>query len=293
MHADVVVFGFNRVKPLEDLLNSLKQCRLSDETNVILFIDGPRNKRDEMCIAQVKSEVIQKFDGCFNSFSVNFREKNMGLASSLKSGISEAFRDNEKLIVLEDDLKLSENFLLYMNQSLDYYRENKLIGSISGFSTRVQSNQVESVHFHPRPCSWGWGTWKDRWEKCDWDYKPTTKLDALRMWYKSRKAGQDVFRMYKNQLEGRINSWAIMWTIHHIRSNWLVVYPIQSKVINAGFGDDATHCTGRNPFPTNLDMSNSGNFHLMPEPKIDTKTLKQVNYFHSNFYKILFKLGLK
>ncbi|EIY4765802.1 glycosyltransferase family 2 protein [Vibrio cholerae] len=293
MYADVIIFGFNRVKLLENLLNSLKRCRLSDETNVVLYIDGPRNKQDENSVATIRNTVIPQFYGCFKSIVVTFREKNFGLASSLKSGISEAFEKNEKLIVLEDDLKLSDNFLVYMNQSLDYYKENTLIGSISGFSTRIRSSQVEDVYFHPRPCSWGWGTWKDRWEQCDWEYKPNTRLDALKMWLKSRKAGQDVYRMYKNQLAGRINSWAIMWTIHHLRSNWLVAYPVQSKVINAGFGNDATHCTGRNPFPSTLDVSNKDSFHFVSEPKINSKLLKQVNYYHKNIYKLLFKMGLK
>ncbi|MBE4582236.1 glycosyltransferase family 2 protein [Vibrio navarrensis] len=292
MIAPVALFLFNRPDLSETVLKSLSLCKNAKFTDLYIFIDGPRDKRD-LDLQKLIIQIVDKYSPFFANVEVSKSDNNRGLAFSLKSGISSIFLDNEAVIVLEDDLILSKNFLVYMNQSLDYYKENTLIGSISGFSTRVQSSQVEDVYFHPRPCSWGWGTWKDRWEQCDWEYKPNTRLDALKMWLKTRKAGQDVYRMYKNQLAGRINSWAIMWTIHHLRSNWLVVYPVQSKVINAGFGNDATHCTGRNPFPATLDFSNKDSFHFVSEPKIKPKLLKQVNYYHRNIYKLLFKMGLK
>ncbi|WP_253658659.1 MULTISPECIES: hypothetical protein [unclassified Vibrio] len=291
MLAPIAVFAFNRTDNISRMLDSLSKCVLSKDSNVYLFIDGPRNQNDKEKCIKVK-KIAENFECKFRKLSIYSKDVNAGLASSLISGISTLFDKYDRVIVLEDDLIFTDNFLVYMNSSLAFYQSEPKVGSISGFSTPIDKKSNVDVYCHPRPCSWGWGTWKDRWKSCDWEYSPKNYIDRLKLRKISRKAGQDVYRMYQHQLTGKINSWAIRWTIHHLRNNLSVIYPYKSKVKNVGFGDDATHCKGRNPFPTNLDKSGNKDFLFLSDIEYDVKSISMVNYYHSNLYKLRFKLGL-
>ena len=51
MPAPVAMFAFNRPWHLNKSLKSLSLCKLSDSTDLIIFIDGPRKKSDERKIS--------------------------------------------------------------------------------------------------------------------------------------------------------------------------------------------------------------------------------------------------
>ncbi|EHK2921023.1 glycosyltransferase [Vibrio parahaemolyticus] len=289
--APVVVFAFNRPDNVFSLLNSLIRCDGSKYTEVYIYIDGHRELSEQKVVHRTYS-ICLEYLNCFKSVKIIRRNENLGLAKSLKSGISDVLELHDKIIVLEDDLVLSKDFLSYMNQALNFYECDKRVGSISGFTTELIGSSQYDNYFHPRPCSWGWATWKDRWESCDWDYIPSDFNQKLRLKLSAYKAGQDVYRMYQNQLKGKINSWAIIWTVNHLLNSLYVVYPYKSKVKNVGFGEDATHCIGGNPFPSNFVDSDLRDFNFDKDVTFRKETLKQVNYYHSNIYKILYKLGL-
>lgn len=289
--APVVVFAFNRPDNVFSLLNSLIRCDGSKYTEVYIYIDGHRELSEQKVVHRTYS-ICLEYLNYFKSVKIIRRNENLGLAKSLKSGISDVLELHDKIIVLEDDLVLSKDFLSYMNQALNFYECDKRVGSISGFTTELIGSSQYDNYFHPRPCSWGWATWKDRWESCDWDYIPSDFNQKLRLKLSAYKAGQDVYRMYQNQLKGKINSWAIIWTVNHLLNSLYVVYPYKSKVKNVGFGEDATHCIGANPFPSNFVDSDLRDFNFDKDVTFRKETLKQVNYYHSNIYKILYKLGL-
>ena len=89
-----------------------------------------------------------------------------------------------KVIVIEDDLICSDNLLNFMNDSLDFYQENKDIWSISGYTYPLNSlkNYASSVYLTYRGSSWGWATWKDRWDTVNWnmDYFPKLLLNPIK-----------------------------------------------------------------------------------------------------------------
>ena len=63
---------------------------------------------------------------------------------------------------MEDDLLTSKNFLVYMNQGLDYFMDNQKIFSVGGFSIPIKGEKENSIYFTKRADSCGWGTWKER-----------------------------------------------------------------------------------------------------------------------------------
>lgn len=59
-------------------------------------------------------------------------EHNKGLATSIMDGVTEVVNKYGRAIIVEDDLKVSESFLKYMNEALGFYNDNPRIGAICG-----------------------------------------------------------------------------------------------------------------------------------------------------------------
>jgi hypothetical protein len=290
--APVVIFTFNRPDNLKSLLVSLSLCKHASETKVYLHIDGPRNDKDK--VSQLLfDDIITPFEKLFFALIVVKKKSNIGLRNSLIEGITDTLSNYGSAIVLEDDLILSPNFLTYMNTSLQRYKENKNVGSISGYSNSISSKFNKDNYFHLRPCSWGWATWEDRWEIVDWNYKPDSVVEWISLWLKCKPVGDDIFRMFRDLHTGKINSWAISWTIHNIVKGKYTSYPFISKVKNDGFGELATHCKSDNPFITNFVKTNEHTFQLLDDIKIDKKVIFKFNIYFSNIYKLFFKLGFR
>jgi len=292
MKAPVVVFSFNRADNLESLLYSLSLCEYANETIVYLYIDGARNEEDKEN-QLLFDNIIAEVQCSFLELIVTKKDINVGLRKSLIQGITNVLSEYDNVIVLEDDLTLSPNFLCYMNDSLEFYKNNEEVASISGYTNYISTRHNKDNYFHLRPCSWGWATWKNRWEVVDWDYKPVSLKEWFFLWLKCKPVGDDIFRMFRNLHSEKINSWAISWTIHNIRNKRFTSYPYVSKVSNDGFGDMATHCISDNPFITNFKKSNKKSFYLLKKIRVNKKEVFKFNLYFSNWYKLIFKLGFR
>jgi hypothetical protein len=247
--APVALFVFNRPDHTERTLAALRQNVLAPETDLVIFSDAPKRETQAEAVAEVR-KVIKGFSG-FRSLEVIEREKNMGLAPSIISGVSELCRNYGRVIVLEDDLISSPYFLSYMNAALDAYEDVDNVFSISGFNApskimRFPDDYKEDVYFCPRNCSWGWGTWWDRWSSVDWDMKDyeefrNNKAERRRF----NLSGDDMSEMLDLQMAGKISSWAIRFSYHHFKHNGLAVYPRYSYIHNGGLDDSGVHTKKR------------------------------------------------
>ena len=107
----------------------------------------------------------------FKKIHIIKAETNKGLARSVISGVTEIIEQYDKVIVVEDDLISAPDFLQYMNNALDFYKEDKSIWSICSytFKMNIPVHYKHDVYLSYRGGSWGWATWKDGWKKVDWE----------------------------------------------------------------------------------------------------------------------------
>lgn len=273
--APVCLFTYKRLEETRLTLEALKANRLAEQTALYIFSDGPRKAQDEDAIHQVR-ELIQKVEG-FASVDLILKEKNTGLARSIIGGVSEVLSKHQKVIVLEDDIKTSPNFLEYMNQALDFYEPNAQVYSIAGyiFPIKAPQNYPYDVFFSPRSSSWGWASWLDRWQEVDWEVKSyeAFRNDAQQVRGFNR-GGSDLSGMLQKQMEGKIDSWAIRWAYHQFRTGQLTAYPCLSKVDNIGFGDLASNTKFFNRFATTLDKGKQNSFKFPEEVKLNPKFMR-------------------
>lgn len=274
--APVCLFVYKRIDTLKATVASLAQNRLAAVTDLHIFSDGPANESDRNAVMQVRA-FIQQIRG-FKSVSVTLSETNKGLASSVIDGVTHVINQEGRTIVLEDDLVVSPNFLDFMNAALNAYADIPSVFSVSGYSAPVRSVGGTDVYFTLRASSWGWATWKDRWEKIDWEVKDYKSFIQDRQRQKQfNRMGSDLCSMLKKCMEGRINSWAIRWTYHQFRYGLFTVFPVISKVVNEGFSSESTHTfkAQRSRFATRMDASYKNKFYFPPIPYLNPEIIKQ------------------
>ena len=111
--APVCLFTYNRLAETKKTIEALQQNFLATETNVFIFSDYPKNDSAKYAVTAVRS-YIKNVTG-FKSVTVIERDENFGLAKSIKMGVSQVIKEFGRVIVLEDDLLTSQNFLNFMN----------------------------------------------------------------------------------------------------------------------------------------------------------------------------------
>lgn len=282
-YAPIVLFGFNRPDALMNTVSSLLQNQEAKDSDLFVFVDGPREEKER---EKEKVDVVRKYVTTitgFRSLHYTFSEKNKGLANSIIEGVSQVVNKYGKVIVLEDDLVLMPNFLNFMNQGLDYYENNQQVMSICGHSCKITSppKYPYDAYFFTRSSSWGWGTWKDRWNQVDWELKDwTTVVSNRKAFIKSE--GSDVFKMLKDWKLGRNHSWAIRFCYAQFVQKRLSIIPCISLVNNEGFCGDGTNCKRYSRFKFELNEKTEHLYFNFPSVvKLQPVFYKQALWYHS------------
>lgn len=247
-YAPILLTVFNRADHAKKVLDNLAKNELAKYSELYIYSDGARRPDEEEKIKAVR-EVLKNVKG-FKKVTVVAAPKNKGLANSVIGGVTDIVNKYGKIIVLEDDLLTHKYFLTVMNQMLDYYESNPTVGAVTAFSQskrqmKFPRNYKEEIFFNVRPTSTGWGTWKDRWQKVDWNVKDyNLLLHDIKMQRSFNKGGKDLFPMLKAKMEGKLDSWAIRWTYHLFKENLVSVQTTKSYIDNIGY--DASGINGKN-----------------------------------------------
>jgi len=254
--APIVLFVYARPLHTEQTIEALAKNKLAKESKLYIFADAAKHQGKEADVHAVRQyiESIEERQW-FAEVTIIKSSTNKGLANSVISGVTQIINVYGQAIVVEDDLVTSPDFLLYMNQALAYYRSNKTIWSISGYSPKIAipKEVTSDIYIVRRGCSWGWGTWKDRWEMTDWlaqDYRKF-KYNPFRRVGLNR-GGADMASMLDDQMRGKIDSWAIRWCYSQYKHDMYTVYPVQSRLKNIGVDGSGTHQGVGHVFDTDI-----------------------------------------
>ena len=233
----ILVFGYNRPEMLERQI----VFALGTELNVYVNLDGPRSDSAEAnmrCAA-----VIEKYKSEIKDYSVSSVNKGCNIA--VTEAITWAFKYEQALIILEDDVLVDQSFVDFATLMLNIHESNLAIGGISAMNL-VPDNCLMNPDLDYRltcfTSSWGWATWRDRWNShlevsnsfpvWKWDFPSN-------FWTHMRKTIWRSF--FKGTLTGKYDTWDFRWQFSNWVNQRLIIIPNRNLGLNLGFGPEATH----------------------------------------------------
>lgn len=280
MNIGIIVFAYNRNRHLEKVLRGLKENE--GITKLYIFQDGLKAKEHQREWDSTR-RLIEGIDWC--KVEYNLSSYNKGLAKSIIDGINAVFKENDAVIVLEDDCVPMPNFIAFMKQCFEKYKDDKRVYSVAGYAWPIDVPQDGyDVYGCGRTSSWGWGTWSDRWEKYVQDYEIIRRINRdkaksinLALW------GRDLENMLVARLRGLNDSWAVFWSLNVIETGGICVFPYKSLIRNIGMDGSGVHCGISDKYDVQLDESKKRVFRLPDKIMINSGTKNAYAALHGSY----------
>jgi hypothetical protein len=249
--APIALFAYQRPDHTKQVLDSLLRNAEAPETDLIVFVDGPRQETYRP-LTEAVGQVFEGLSG-FKSVTVNRSPINLGLSNSITQGVTAVVEQFGKVVVVEDDIVVSRYFLEYMNTGLELYQRDENVASIHGYRYPV-SKSLPATYFLRGADCWGWATWARAWAAYQ-----SNGAELLASLLSSGEVSDFDFagsagytRMLQGQIEGKNDSWAVRWYASAFLSGMLTLYPGESLVRNIGMDGSGEHCGKSEAFDSNL-----------------------------------------
>lgn len=289
--APIALFVYNRADHANRIIASLKSNFLSANSEIYIFSDAAKYPGDEKKVAEVR-RIIRLVEG-FSAIHIIERSENYGVAKSITDGVSSLCKSHGRVIVVEDDLILSREFLKFMNYSLDLYQRNDDIFQVSGYMFPIDVSTSKSVIFLPLISCWGWGVWDRSWRLLDADMNMLPSLERdVRL--KNKFNFNDTYPYYSmavKQKKHEIDSWGIAWYLTVFMRNGLVLYPPHSLVENVGVDSSGTHGRGHSELQARVNEATMDGF-IFPTTEMigfDEKSMRGIENLFRSMQKGLFR----
>jgi hypothetical protein len=237
----IALFVYNGLDHTRRTVEALQKNDLASESDLIVFSDGPKFPEHAQKISEVRS-YIQSITG-FKTLKVIAQEKNLGLSRSVTSGVTKILDEHGTVIVLEDDIVTSPGFLTYMNQALNLYKDDLRVACIHGY-VYPTAIRLPDNFFLPGADCWGWATWKRGWDLYEKDSAFLLREIQSKKLEKEFNFNNSYHYtgILKEDIEGKVDSWAIRWYASAFLKGKFTMYPGKSLVQNIGFDGSGVHC---------------------------------------------------
>lgn len=248
--APVLLLVYNRPEHTKRVLADFWRQPEAPETPLYILSDGGTGAEVEEVRKIIRDEARRS-----PNVTVWLQPTNQGLARNVTDGVGRVLERHDRVIVLEDDLELSPYFLRWMNDCLDTYASCPEIAHIHG-GTFYARRGLHPNHLLRFAGSWGWATWRDRWQSL-WEpdgLKLLRQLDAMP--YSEYKEHfdyggfQKFSRMLRRQTMGENDSWAIRWHASLLLNDKLSVNAYPPMVNNRGFDGTGVHSANDDRYHT-------------------------------------------
>lgn len=233
----IAILTYNRIEHLKQTVEALRKNTLAKKSEIFFFSDAPK-KGDEKSVQRLR-QYLHEVDG-FKKVHIIEQKENNYIKNTVGS-VEYILKQYGKGIFLEDDIVTAPGFLQFMNDAEKYYRNNKKVFSISGYTPPIKiSNEYTKDYFSLRRFS-GWGNviWADKY----FEMNPFTKEQFQKADKKEiAKYGLDLLMMMEKQVKGELNANDINIMFHQYKYDLYTIYPKKSLVQNIGHDGTGVHC---------------------------------------------------
>lgn len=269
----ILFINFNRPQHTRRVLEAIMNVCPCD---LYVFQDGARdgNESDVAKCAEVRQVIEELTEGKQVRIHKNFQKTNLGCGPGPFEAMTWFFKNEEKGIIMEDDINPHPLFFPYMEDLLERYKDNEKVGLVTGHNYERQYSRKNSYYFtHEIAGTWGWGTWRRVWKDFDFDipFNGDELNEALGDSGVPRLCRRKMCDFYKGCLSGpRHDFWDWQFDYYLMVNRYLNIRPNSCLTSNIGDGPDATHTFVSNG---NFEMSvNASLFENLRHPssiKID------------------------
>ena len=281
IYAPVMVTTICRFEKFKRCIESLSKCTDADKTEIYIGVDYPTKEEHWPGYRKI-CDYLPQIAG-FKEVHVFKRAENFGQAKNGKD-LQERIREKyDRYIMSEDDNEFSPNFLQYMNQCLEKYKDDARVFSVCGYSYMEWENKSKKYPYNAFPihgyCAWGAGNWFDK--KDGYSIVSLKAKDII----SNPKIVKFLFSVNKHKIihylmyRHKGNAADIRRACFYSLNDKYSIYPKISKVKNNGFDGDSTNCAVITSYAKQL-IDTEATFTLDKFEIGETKALKQLHDIH-------------
>ena len=112
-----------------------------------------------------------------------FRDECVNVYDSLRGAINWLFDNEERGLILEEDCVPTKLFFSFVDQMIEKFKEEKNVWYISGDNFYNLNPSGYDYIFSRYHWMYGWATWRDRWQRINWDNLGTEQILTRRICY--------------------------------------------------------------------------------------------------------------
>lgn len=238
LEAPVLLIGFNRPDTTQQVFDKIREVQ---PAKLYFAVDGPRHNQEGEAelVANVK-QIVKQVDWQCNVKCL-FRGNNLGCKFGVSGAISWALENEDRVIIVEDDIVAVPSFFHFAEELLEKYKDDDRIAMISGNNytpiNTIKCDYLFSKYGH----IWGWATWKRVWDKFDVnlpylkediekEYLKTLGLQTEEMKYFEKYARNILYLIENNKM----NAWGYQFSYYRIRNSLLSIVPRVNLASNIG-----------------------------------------------------------
>ena len=315
MLAPVIIPTLNRNEHLKQCITSLQNNKLAKETDLYISVDYPPAEKYREGYEKVLKYLEGKIVG-FKNVYIYYQKNNLGPSENsvfLQKIVLEKY---EKYIYTEDDNIFSPNFLEYMNQCLEKYKDDETIFAIGGYSYPIHWSDdrdaiiKQSMNF----TAWGYGAWKEKNDK-EICFSRAEIFDYLKnfhnakVFYRNNRvlfnhavyiaSGKHYLALLDN---GDLRHIDAVKGIYMFINKKSMILPALSKVRNAGHDGSGQNCKGTskndntsdgyNFAEQEIDLSSEFNLNESKILDVNQSHVKQLNRYFNVPHKTMIKVWI-
>ena len=233
----VLLIAFNRPDTTKVAFNAIREVK---PKKLYVAIDGPRNQiqgEEELCkqVLQITQNVDWE---CDTQYLI--REKNLGCKYGVSGAISWALENEDRVIIIEDDIVPAATFFSFAEELLEKYKDDERIAMISANQytpIKMENDYLFTNYGH----IWGWATWKRVWDNFDVDL-PYMEDDIKNGYLKTMNFSRNKLKSFERYSKGmfnsikrlNINTWDYQFVYFILRNNLLSIAPRVNLASNIG-----------------------------------------------------------
>lgn len=279
MSYPVALIAYNRPEHLRQVLDALKANKPKE---LWIFCDSAKDDAAEPAVEEVRQIVkgLKRRKVYISSWSPH-----AGLGQSVLNAVTAMMNIHKAAIILEDDCVPGPQFLNYMNACLDKYRDNERVLAISGYTVQLPeamlANHPWDCYFFPRIETWGWATWRHKWELYRRDIQQAY-AEAQEKKIDLDRGGPDVPAMIDARAQGRTQSWSPGWMLAGYLNDMVCVYPTVSHIQNIGTDGSGVHCGPSERWVTAIAQTKPTRF---PDDLVENEEIRRFVWeYHKTYY---------